>query len=89
VGFSAKLNRLNRRQTLLPLKNIISQTTIRYKPRRQEMYPRTLDCLRTIIVVLFCASVACCAEGRGPEVIDFTDGQARCYLDLSGAEALR
>ena len=69
------------------------------------MYHRTMGRLRTIIVVLFCASLPCCAEPvralpqrpmdnkartrkRAPEMIVFSNGKARCYLDLSGAKAL-
>ena len=68
------------------------------------MYHRILGRLRTIIVVLFCSSLPCCAERirdqpqrpmekarngkRAPEMIVFFNKKARCYLDLSGAEAL-
>ena len=49
---------------------------------------RTLACFGTIIVALLCTSVPCCAEGRRSEMVVFSNGQAHCYLDLSGAEAL-
>ena len=52
------------------------------------MYHKTPGCLRSTIGVLFCTSLLCSAEVRGSEITVFSKGQVRCYLDLSGAEAL-
>lgn len=52
------------------------------------MHHKTLDSLRMIVPLLLCACLSCFARGKNPDMVVFSNGQARCYLDLSGAQAL-